>query len=289
MVESPPTRAVSLPPALRTYLQERMREGQLELPLLPDVATQTMNLCQSENADAGKLSAVLHRDQALASHVLRVANSPLYMSNVPIVSLQQAVSRLGLKALAEIVIAVSVQSRVFRIHGQEARVKRLWQHSVAAGFFGKEIARALRRNVEGAFLCGLLHDIGKPVVLAVLADWEQKHKEQLDGQVVEPLLDEYHTVLGHALGVRWKLPEQVTSAIRWHHDYASCEVHREPAMVACLADMLAYHAVKGLVSVSEDAIQAHPVVEHLNLYPDQLAGLLARQDDVQKLAEALRA
>lgn len=72
-----------------------LEERKVELPPMPGTAAQVMQLCQQEDTDAAKLSAVIHGDPTIASNVLRVANSAAYMGQVPCSSLQQAVSRLG--------------------------------------------------------------------------------------------------------------------------------------------------------------------------------------------------
>jgi len=73
---------------LRTEVAERVAAGQIDLPLLPQVASQVVMLAGNPNTDAAQLSDTIHRDPALAGHVLRIANSAAYMPRMPIVSLQ---------------------------------------------------------------------------------------------------------------------------------------------------------------------------------------------------------
>src|SRR4029077_2368798 len=155
---------------LRTAVAHRLATGELSLPMLPRVASQVVALVGSPTTDANRLSELIHRDPALAGQVLRIANSPAYMPRMPIVSLQQAVSRLGLNAVTEIAFAASVQSGVFRVPGWEPMLNQLWRHALASGAFAKEVARTRRLNVESAFLCGLLHAVGKPALLQVITD-----------------------------------------------------------------------------------------------------------------------
>src|SRR5262249_18885971 len=133
---------------------ERIAEGVFELPMLPEVASMVVAATQNESSDARRLARMIHRDAALAGHVLKLANSPLYAPTVPIVSLQQAVSRLGMKRIREMAYVAACQAKVFRVPGQEERARRLFRHSVAAAVFAQEIARLRRWNVDEAFLCG---------------------------------------------------------------------------------------------------------------------------------------
>ena len=140
MVETSDSNAGTVSAEIQDLLETRLQQKSFELPLLPEVATRVMTLCSSEDTDAAQLAEVLQRDQAFAGHVLRVANSPLMMPKVPIVSLQQAVSRLGMGRVAEIAMAISVQGETFDVPGHMPLVRKLWKHSLAVGCFAKEIA-----------------------------------------------------------------------------------------------------------------------------------------------------
>ena len=156
-------RSASAEALLRQQLVERVSQRRLELPMLPQTATDVLSLCNDSSCDTARLSSLIQRDQALAAHTLHIANSAAYAPREPIVSLQQAIGRLGFKTMCDIAVAVAMRSKVFVLKGHEERLRAMWLHSAMSGTWAKEIARACRRNVEGAFLCGLLHDIGQPV------------------------------------------------------------------------------------------------------------------------------
>src|SRR5262245_51735897 len=101
-------RDLHLPGWLHDILERHLEED-LELPILPEAATRIVALCADEKTDAKAIEGVLERDPSLASHVLRVANSSAYAPKTPIVSLQQAVTRLGIGTLRNIVLAVSLE------------------------------------------------------------------------------------------------------------------------------------------------------------------------------------
>lgn len=105
----------TLPEAFEAGLHDHMENGKLDLPLLPDVVLEVINLSTSDDSDPRKLASILHRNQTLAGHVIRVANSPAYTPCMPIVSLQQAVSRLDMTQPSEIAYTVSVHSRIFKV------------------------------------------------------------------------------------------------------------------------------------------------------------------------------
>ncbi|MCC6672743.1 MAG: HDOD domain-containing protein [Planctomycetes bacterium] len=276
---------VALPAAARANLEQRLARGAFDLPLLPDVATQVLALVHAPGADAARLSAVLHRDAALAGHVLRVANSPLFMPRTQIVSLQQAVSRLGMRTLSEIVVTVSVQERVFRSARHQGLLRAEWRHSLAAAFFARELARLRRRNVEGAYLGGLLHDVGRPIALSLLSEAEQEGGVAFTPGQLEDGMQTFHVRLGTTLAERWGLPALVQAAIRWHHEPELAGEWSEVAMLACLADELA----QALVGVEDPAqiarIRQHPALDVLNVYPDEMEQLVQSRAQLAAVLE----
>lgn len=262
----------------------------LSLPTMPGTAAEVMELCQHEGTDAAKLSAVIHRDQTIASHVLRVANSAAYVGQMPCASLQQAVSRLGMQLITEVAMAVSVKGRVFSNVKCAELLASLWKHSVLVGFFTKEIARMRRRNVEIAFLCGLLHDIGKAVLLDNLDRVLGKDELAVPVGYLLTAVHEQHVQAGALLAAEWQLPAQIGEAIAHHHDHASASHFQEMAMTVCLADQLGHYALPGQFGKAPDEaeLRAHPVLAGLNLYPDQLDELLSKRDRALLVTESMR-
>ncbi len=272
--------------ALRIRITTQLEQGTLDLPLLPVVANQVLQLAGDPNADATKLSALIQQDQALAGQILRIANSPAYAPRSPIVSLQQAIAWLGMTMLAGLAFSVSVQSGIFTIKGYEKEIRGLWCHALATGLYGKEIARRIRHNVENAFLCGLLHTIGKPVILHLILTSQSNH-EVSPWIVLEPIIQEFHISAGTKLAEVWKLPEPVQEAIRLYPDetYHQATSPTKGAMITCLANHLASYALASS-SLEEETLRALPVIQDLNFYPDDMDALLELREGIQQSIEA---
>lgn len=266
-------------------LTQRIDAGSLDLPVMPEAAARILALVNDPNADAKQLAPILQRDPALASHVLRVGNSAAYAPREPIVSLAQAISRLGFDNLKQIATAVAVKSKVFQVHGHEDLLREIWLHSATAGAYAKEIARARRHNVEGAFLCGLLHDIGKPIVLQSAVDLAHQNGTQVARVVLEAAMDALHGRVGALLASKWKLPAFMQSVMLHHHEPLEAQDHVEDARIACLADRLSHWAKAGDPAQAEE-VHRHPVVAALNLYAEDWQTLISARERVLALAEA---
>jgi HD-like signal output (HDOD) protein len=271
---------------LEHILVARIEKGEMELPLLPQVASQVMAMTSDPSADAAKLSSLIHQDQALAAHVLRIANSPAYMPRSPVVSLQHAVAMLGINLLSEIAFTASLKTGAFQVPGHEDEVKYLWRHSLGSGAFGKEVARTRRVNVESAYLCGLLHAIGKPVVLRTVATIGREQKIPLDKPALHTLIEGYHGRVGGLIAEKWGLPKAVEEAILYYVDYDHASSFRQECMLTCVADRLATHLLTP-EDMPEETLRDHPVFAELNLYPNDIDQLIAGKDKVMAMVNAL--
>ena len=98
-------------------LDQRVASGKLTVPLLPRAASSLLIMTKDDNADLDRLAQIVQTDPTLAAHVLRVANSPLFMSRVRISSIRQAMSRLGMFQMRQMVVLIFCQTTVFRARG----------------------------------------------------------------------------------------------------------------------------------------------------------------------------
>lgn len=276
----------TVPQAVLDELHWRVAQGRVDLPLLPGVAMEVTNVAAQESTDARAIAELLRKDQAMAAHVLRVVSSPLYSGRTQIVSLQQAVARLGVQKIREIALAIAFRVGVFKLKGYEAEVTGLFQHSVSAAMFAQEIARATRRNVEDAFMCGLLHDVGRPVILQALVQILQEQKLHVAPAAVIAATGEVHTDVGGTLADSWGLPEAVEMSIRHHHSPSPPDAHIHSVRITALADELARFAFEP-ERMPEAELRKHPALAPLELYPEMLDKILAKADGIRQAAAVL--
>ena len=280
------TQNLNMPEQVERALVERIDKDRIDLPVLPQVAGKVMALANDPAADAARLSALIHQDQALAAHVLRIANSPAYMPRTPIASLQHAVAMLGVNQLSEIAVTISLKSGTVKIPGHEADVRQLWRHALASGAYAKEIARMRRYNVESAYLCGLLHAVGKPVVLKTVTTIASEMHVPLEPSAISAFLDGYHSRIGNLIATEWALPPQVADAITYYGIYEQAPSHRQEAMMTCLADRLATYILIP-DSFDDSTLREHSVFADLNLYPNDIDALLSLKDKILNLVDTM--
>ncbi len=267
-------------------LESRIAGQQLDLPMLPKVAGAVIAMTQDQSADMAGLAQLIQQDQALASRVMKIANSPVYRGVNPMSSLQQAIARMGMKAISEMALAASVGAKVFNVAGYEAEVSSLWKHSIAAAGWAKEIARIRRRNVESAFMCGLLHQIGKPVTLQALVDIQNSKGAHLPAEDMHQLIDKYHVTVGCTLGRDWELPAMVVESMGFYQKYREAEQFGREAMIAAGSDLLADELL-GEEEMNMERLLDSDVMEDLNLYDEDIELLITKEEDILSMVEVM--
>jgi putative nucleotidyltransferase with HDIG domain len=274
-----------LPSWLRTEL-EKCAQGEPRLPVLPDVACRVMSACQDARSDLRELERLVLHDQALAAHVLRVANSVAYAPKATIVSLRQAIGRLGLSTVSDVALALALKQRVFSVPGHESRTKDLWRHSAATAGYARAVAQLLQRNMESAFLSGLLHDVGMPLVMQAASDLARERKVALTPVEMEAAMDQFHGVFGARLAERWRLGPWVGVAILHHHDPSAARMLQDDVLVITLADALATWALDE--SQDDTTFAAQPGSSAAILGEEQLIALLGQRRSMVALASAFQ-
>ena len=195
----------------RDYLSESLAGPQTIAPL-PRVCAQLAQLTAQQATDASQLAHLIQSDPALAGELMRVANSPALRPHSPIVSLQQAVSWLGVAEVRNIAMAVMLRGEVVVAPGHEPESEELWREAWLAGLWAKEVARERRKHVESAFLAALMHRTGAALALKILSRFELEQRTAMDARTFGDLVVEFEPAFGRLLMNNWLLPKDVQDA-----------------------------------------------------------------------------
>src|SRR6266700_2469667 len=227
---------------LREIIARRIAQNRLSVPSMPTVALKCLELLRNKNAKFSELAATVEKDPLISARLLRVVNSPAYGGREPITSLENAISRLGMKPFRTVMIELAARE-VFVSKSPRIRqaFRGIWEHCLAVGTLARDVAQRLPGSAdpEAAYLAGLFHDVGKPVVGALLLEAERSLIEELNEPFMTDTLwlkviDDAHRDVGAALASQWSLPPAVTRAI------AGCEAYEEGAGRASCANVVRY-------------------------------------------------
>ncbi len=267
-------------------LKQLINRGGIEVPMLPEVANKALVLAQNPDSDASEMAQLIQGDQSLAGHVMRIANSAAYTPMSNLVSLQQAIARLGMGTISEIALTAAIGAKIFNTPNYEAYVAGVWQHALATSLWSKEIARQCRSNVEVAFLAGLLHSIGRPAVLQTILEIAKKQQIELSDGDIHHLENSYCHQVSMAVVNAWKMPTLVIEAIESFTDSRnSLTVENHAAQVIAGAKFAANMLEPE--TFDREVLFALPVFETLNLYQDEIEELLTKTDAVAARLEGL--
>jgi HD-like signal output (HDOD) protein len=271
----------------------------LELPPPPQVVSEVMRLTRGSAANdpAGdgadtnttELAQLIQRDMALAGQVMRVANSALYARRSPVVTLPQAIAWLGIREIRNIAFGVALKGQVFASAYFRNEMTDLWRESVITALFAQEIARLKRRNVESAYLCGLMHRVGMAVILNNVGVAVVKNRLTPETSHVLNLAARHEARIGTHLSIAWQLPPAVSAAIAHWSNPPAAEMSRTEVMEVALARQISDELrTPGAGGELPDSMLG-PVskwMDELSIYPDELFSIMAQRAAIYATAES---
>jgi HD-like signal output (HDOD) protein len=202
--------------AARHSLAEQMARIQGLRPF-PVAAGRLIRLLSDPGFDQREVVEVLESDPGLAAKTLAVANSPLFRSRVACNGLDTAIKRLGARNLRDIAIGVSAMSMFSDAAGIGVTLR---DHSVGVGAVARILADlAAPSSASTLFLAGLLHDVGKLLLIQTgELSYEGPAFAVEETTVLErEMLGYDHAVLGGSVMKLWRIPDPVSDVIAWHH------------------------------------------------------------------------
>jgi len=264
-----------------------------DLPTMPALAVQALEITRNPNASARTLQEVITRDQALAARILRIVNSAMYSLRGKVTTVSHAVTILGMDSIRSIIMSASVQqilqTGVAKRHDLGTRLlfDHSWGAAVASGFLARHTDYP---NTEEAFLCGLMHDIGKPILMKNFPDlYAQVMAEVYKGQFAfHPLeLQAFgfsHAHVGALIAEKWDFPAPFVDAIGCHHDPLAAKEHAHLACLVSMANSMMVQMEIGFEKNKDLDLQAEPAAGFLRLDSQKLVKIT--EDTRIKLAES---
>lgn len=196
-----------------------------DLPTLPVVAMRVLELTSKSDVSLREIAAVIENDPAIAAKVLRTVNSSFYGLTRRCGSIQQALAFLGLQSVKALVLGFSLARSLDGGGDEEVSFDFMdyWRRSIYSAAAAREIALAHRTcDPEEAFVAALVADIGMVALWRVhgdrylqvvdLAKGDHRRLAALESRSLE--ID--HATVGAEMTARWRFPESIAAAVRWH-------------------------------------------------------------------------
>lgn len=191
-------------------LLEAIERNRLPLPTQPDIAMAIQEINQNPYVTIEELESIIGKDPALTARIIRMANSPLVRGRVMINSLENAISRLGVRFVSNMAIGLAMEQLFQAKHKFiEQKIKEAWKHSGQIAATSYVIANYTKKlPPDEAMLAGLLHEIG---VLPILTYAESQPDLLKDVIVLEELIQKNYAKLGEAILNSWQFPPNIAA------------------------------------------------------------------------------
>jgi len=189
------------------------------LPALAPVVQQALVLLEREDFDWREVAEVIAQDQNIVAQLLKLANSALTGLRRKVTSLPTALRVLGARPVRNLLLTMTVRPFL-----QVPSELKLWEHSLACGLVAKRLAQQTQLvDPEEAFAVGLLHDIGKTLLMRFFPQSYRRVQQIARRQgcptfIAERLIFSVtHAEVGAWLLERWRIPSPFCEAVAVHH------------------------------------------------------------------------
>lgn len=229
----------------------------VSIPTLPEVVHKLNGMVEDPRVGLDEIGALVAQDAAISAKVLRIANSAVYGLSEPATSVIEAAKVVGARTLRNIALQASIFNHYGALESlDDFDLVGLWKHAIFVGQLSQEIATRAKAitdqlAVDEFYTCGLLHDIGKVVLLESMGEeylsvYRAAAQSGRALHVVEQEVFGYaHTDVGVVVARRWNLHEKIAKVIEHHHG-PRYEIEADPIVaVVAVADQIAYRFETG--------------------------------------------
>lgn len=244
--KKPRVTKVSLSPAIRDNIHKLL--GSKGLPAMPRQAQKAFELSIKSQVEPKDFIEIIESDEGLTARVLKIANSAFFGRKEKCETIKEAVVIIGGQELKNLLCANALTELFPSSHPLRTK---LWQHDIAVGIATRLIAQRNNPRVAGnAFIVGLMHDIGKLLLLQRYSNDYEKIFNNLEidsknlTQAEEDLFLCNHCELGQVLGEKWNFSEELIDCIAYHHQtWENLELQNRPLIkYVKAADILVHYS-----------------------------------------------
>jgi len=257
-------------------LKKKILRALDNLPPIPQVVSEALEILADPDSEIDDIAKTIETDQSMVSNVLRMVNSAYYSVPSKIASIPQACVLLGIRVLKELIIMAGV-SRLLekRLRGYGFASGELWKHSVASALCSRFVAENEgpdRKN--DAYIAGLIHDVGKIALDPYVVERKDEFKAFLEDETAtfieaeKSILGFDHAEIASEICMKWKFPENIALAIRYHHQPSLSQGDKLAYMVH-LADFIAKSCGFGFSRQANDILE-EGVLEFLNVQKEDI-------------------
>ncbi len=240
--------------------EELIKQHIDSFPVLPVTVTNLMAVTNNPESSAQDVMEVILTDQSLCLTVLKIANSVLFGRPRKVDSIKMAVSILGYNEVERIALAKALINSFSKLPKQhKTHIDKYWEHSFVCGIIARVIAQDLHFPPSIAFMGGLIHDIGKLIMLETFVndyavDWMTIFSRDEIREDELKMFSFTHDTVGGQLLRKWVFPENLTTAVEYHHRPGEASEEKSLAYIIQLADLLSFYCCNSELLGDDDIL-----------------------------------
>ena len=222
------------PPSIRALVQAVPRSLGSYAPVLDEIE----QALQSPQCNLSAIGDAIQKDPDLTARLLRLANSPFFGFANRLSTVAEAISLLGIQQIQDMIVASSVLEQFKGVSDRFVNKDSFWRHSLAVGIGARLLAMERRLpKPDKFFVAGLLHDVGRLVLLSQAAEWAQRVFECYQAEKIllrdaeKKILGYDHQQIAGELLQSWSYPPALVQAVAHHHSPAASAAKLEAAAV----------------------------------------------------------
>jgi HD-like signal output (HDOD) protein len=231
--------------AIVSDVKEKILKDVESLPTFPENILELQQLCNNKDSSIDDISERISRDPALTADVIKLSNSAGFVPGKKISTIKEAVKIIGLKNLY-LILTASAAKKI--LGNKYKKFELIWEHCVRVAYYCRQISKVknLANLSDSAFITGLLHDIGKIVLLSTdekiihTISEITKNKQLRSSSILEEIsIGISHAEIGGLIAEKWNFPDDLKIPISNHHSPLNSEPgYKELTYIVYFANML---------------------------------------------------
>lgn len=249
-----------------------LRHKEAIVPVISTENAEVMALALDPEVSVYRIGRLVSMEQGLATRVLRLANSASCAPLKQITTINQAIVRVGTDAVRHTILAACVAQRI-EASAKFAKCRELFDHAIGTAVLSQLTAEQAGVEPEESLVAGLLHDIGKLVILTLARDAAQFGGPlPADGET-ELFTPSHHATVGAQLLREWRIPDALREPVLYHHRPSSSMRFAPVTRVVYTANRLSHRYGFGCKADPNADVLGDPAVVDLELSEDWLTDL----------------
>lgn len=196
-----------------------------QIPQFPQKILELQKLINTPDVEINAIAKKISNDIGITTDLLKLVNSAAFGLKAKCSNIAEAVKLVGIRGIQNLLYSIGTMNIFAETHKTEEQ-QALWTHAYKVAYFSYNLARVLRMNtvLDDAYVCGLLHDIGKLIVSGLYPDvLNTIYRIQKQRKIPKEIIDivtsgMHHPEIGAKLTEKWNFPKQITASTLYHHN-----------------------------------------------------------------------